>query len=229
MIKGEDVIIQFRLSSIDFAEFICATECVIEGVTETTGASTVGTGSWARLVPLTNGYKITLAGIIPLDENDTTNQSFTLFKNWVNKKPVKFRMVFTDSDGTFPQRILEGEALITTSNLSGPATGFATSNFTLDGTGPLVLSNTFCATTCGTLTGGGGSYLFSSVPVDTIRIDYELFRNGALFRKSSLTPVGGTVALAFIDLPVGDYVINFYPVCLDGLTGIAQQRTWTES
>lgn len=227
MILGEDVIIQFRLSSIDFADFICATECVIEGVTETTSAATLGTGSWNRLVPLTNGYKITLAGIIPLEGSiDTTNNATALFQAWMNKTPVKFRMFFTQND-PFWLRVLEGEALITTSSLAGPSTGFATSNFTLDGTRPLVMGSAICAATAGTIS-GSGNFIFSGIPVDTASIYYEMFRNDVPYRTGSITPVGGSASLGFIGLPAGNYKIIFYPLCVDGLSGTAQQRTWTE-
>jgi hypothetical protein len=227
MITGEDVIIQFRLKTINFTDFICATDCTIEGVTETTSGATLGTGSWARLVPLTNSYKISIAGLIPLD-GSSNNNPFDLFEGWMNKTPVKFRMVFLDAEN-IETRALEGEALITSNSIAGPASGFATGDITLDGMGPLIIATDLCSTAVGTISGSDGAYTITSIPVTTIRIDYELFREGQKLRTGSLVPVAGSASIGFIGLPLGDYTMIFYPICSNGLSGIAQQRTFTIS
>lgn len=229
MIKGEDVLIQFRLNSADFTDLICATECAIEGITETADVATLGTGSWKSIVPLTNGYKITLSGLIPLDTG-TNNNPFDLFQRWISKSPIKFRMIFTQNDPTFWLRVLEGEVIVTSESLNGPSTGFATADLTLDGNGPLLLGTTLCNATLGTISGSGGSYTFSTIPLSTAAINYELFRNGVLRGKSSIPVSGGPLTINFSVLnPPGDYSVNFYAICSNGLSGQGANRTFVIS
>lgn len=228
MIKGEDVLIQFRLNSADFTDLICATECAIEGITETADVATLGTGSWKSIVPLTNGYKITLSGLIPLDTG-TNNNPFDLFQRWINKSSIMFRMIFTQNDPSFLLRILEGEAIITSDTLNGPATGFATSEITLDGNGPLMSATTLCSTTLGTLSGSDGSYSFSSIPGSTVAIKYELFRNGILRNKGTNTVSGSLIIDFTLTNPPGNYSVNFYAICSNGLSGQGANRTFVIS
>ena len=224
-IQGKKVLLKFLKDGV-YEPFLCATDCAITINTETVDTRTLGDGHWRKPVGQSKSFTVSLTGLIELQL--TAPITFWLIENYdLQMLPVDFQMHFEDP-ATSLNKYITAKALIVTSVLNGVPTGFATSNFEMEGYGALVVTNvpSGCEASIGyiaitDITGGTVTFTYNFVD-DAVRIDYSINGGG---RESIFDPgVSGTFAIA--GLSDGDYTIVFYPVCENGNDGFTNELSF---
>lgn len=219
LILGTDVVLQF-LKDDSYQTFMCSTECSIQTTAELADVRTINGGKWKKKRGKSLSFKVSLNGLIDIDT--IAPSTFWLLENYqLQLLAVPFRMVFTSESDTV--KIMQGVALIETSELTASSTSFANSSFDFVGDGAYTIETAFiCAAVFGTITLSPGSA--DDMPGTTkvtynvsgaFRIEYNIDGGG----NEAIFDPGTTGSFYISDLADGDHTLNFYALCENG--GIA--------
>lgn len=219
LVLGKNAILQFYKAG-QYRDFAIATDVSIDFKTETKSVKTIGDGVWKRSRSQSIGYTISLSGLIKVGDFDDP-LAFDLLDYQVQFTDIQYRLIFQEGDAL---KMILGNALVESSQYSGPADGFATGTFTLIGNGEPAISDSLnpCDVAISTLTAtwdaGLSKYavnLTTSGSGSILRYEYTI--NGG--------PRNVTYTLPFYvgnppySSPQITYRVVVYPICTSGFDG----------
>lgn len=219
---GSKVLLQFKIEDT-YIDYACATDCRFQPSVETISTKTVGDGINKRYRGKSFGYQVTLSGLVKIDD-PALPKAFDLIQNYMMQLlDVDFRMVFEDDAANL--KIIQGNAIITSSDVGGDSENFATGDFTLVGNGPVSITDAsdLCGASIANVTvaptsDDGDPTVTASVNwtglTGATRIDYAIDGGGRLSIFGA-----GSSGIFFLHSITGAHEIILYPVCDNGNDG----------
>lgn len=220
-ILGKDVLIAFDTTGT-FSTYFCATDLEISFQMETKKTKTIGDGVWERKRGQSKSATISLGGVAIISETLIT--SFNLLDYYNNMVDIPFAIIFTDSDSD--TKVIVGEALVTSVDMSGGSEGHAAGSFTLEVNGPVDIRDELvpCGSAISSVSYEGEisvqNFKIFMAPGSGLitRFDYTMDGGGI---QSLFTDVGGTKNV-YIDVPgalSSAHQLKISPVCDNGYSG----------
>lgn len=229
LVLGKNAILQIYKAG-QYRDYAIASDISIDFKTETKSVKTIGDGVWKRSRGQSIGYTISLSGLVKVGTFDDPI-AWDLLEYQVQFADLNYRIIFQEGAVL---KVIQGTALVDSTQLSGPSEGFATGQFNMIGNGvPTILDSlTACNLTITTVTTGTANTTAHTIPVtltitgsgSLARIEYTL--NGGN-RQVSFTN-SFSVPYPYV-LGQGTFNYVFYPVCDNGFDGTSNTLTLTYS
>ena len=134
-VKGSNVLLKIYKGG-NYVDFVCATDVSIDFKTDLQSVKTIGDGYWQRYRIQSIGYTIRLSGLIKIGDAEAT--TWDLLDYEVNMTELLYKMTFDDLEGGL--RVISGAGTIESTSINGGTDGFAKSDFTIYGNGPLTIT-----------------------------------------------------------------------------------------
>lgn len=225
LVQGKNAIMQIYKGG-QYRDFAVATDLTVEFKTDTKSVKTIGDGVWKRSRAQSIGYTISLNGLIKVGTFDDPI-AFDLLNYQVQFTDLQYRIIYQEGSDL---KVIQGNALVDSTQLAGPSDGFATATFNMVGNGqPLILDSLIpCNLTISSITTGT-----ADTSAHTIPITINLTGTGTLYRIE-YTVNGGNRYISYstsfsVNYPYvlgqGSFVYVFYPICDNGFEGTSNTLT----
>lgn len=216
---------------------LCATSITYSTTTETKQIMTVGDGVWRKPKQQEMGYNISLEGITadildPLDRYDT----FNFIDSQMGFTNIAYRIYFQTTDvlGASVIKMVQGEALVTESNLTAGAEGTMDTSLTLEGFGAPEWFDTTsaCNATISSLSYSAQGALFVDINyfglAGASKLSYSV--DGSTRRTLLAMPANGTIVITNgVGMNPGLHTIQVWPVCDNGEDGTSLSTNYTKT
>lgn len=225
LVQGKNAIFQVYKGG-QYRDFAVATDISVDFKTELKSVKTIGDGVWARSRPQSIGYTISLGGLVKVGTFDDPI-GFDLLDYQTQFVDLQYKIIFEEGAAL---KVIMGNAIVDSSKFSGPAEGFATSNFEMVGNGkPMIIDNlTSCNISITSVVVGDRNTTDHTVPITLTlstnnsfnRIEYTL--NGG--DRQEVFDTVFSVPYPYL-VGSGNYVYVFYPICDNGYEGVSNTVT----
>lgn len=222
LVLGKNAILQVYKAG-QYRDFAVATDVSIDFKTDTKSVKTIGDGVWKRSRAQAIGYTISLSGLIKVGEFDDP-LAFDLLEYQKQFTDLQYRIIFQEGAAL---KVIEGKALVDSTQFSGPSDGFATSQFNMTGNGEPTISDSLipCNVTVTDIT-------FSQESFGTPVSIYMVTSGSGTVLKWEYTINGGSVMSAYtnpfsLTLSPGTKSFTVTPVCTNGFSGTGRTENYT--
>lgn len=237
-IEGRNVIMLIDKGT-GYVPALCAVSIGVSTTTETKETMTVNDGVWSKPKQQKLSYSISLEGITefpldPVDMYDTFNfiASQMGFTNIAYK--IYFESQVATAAGANVIKMMQGEALVTDSNLTAGAEGTMDTSLTLEGFGAYELFDTTsaCNATISSLSYSAQGALFVDINyfglAGASKLSYSV--DGSTRRTLLAMPTNGTIVIVNgVGMNPGLHTIQVWPVCDNGEDGTSLSTNYTKT